>query len=45
MTRAIEHMKSNMPQTGFLVVSVGDREEKRGGRMRTMRGVLSLVNA
>lgn len=45
MTRAIEHMKSNMPQTGFLVVSVGDREEKRGGQMRTMRGVLSLVNA
>ena len=45
MVEAIEHMKRNMPGTGFLVVSVGDREEKRGGAFRTMRGVISLVNA
>ena len=45
MVEAIEHMKRNMPGTGFLVVSVGDREEKRGGTFRTMRGVISLVNA
>ena len=45
MTEAIEHMKRNMAGTGFLVVSVGDREEKRGGTFRTMRGVVSMVNA
>ena len=45
MVAAIDHMKRNMPGTGFLVVSVGDREEKRGGTFRTMRGVISLVNA
>lgn len=45
MVTAIDHMKRNMPGTGFLVVSVGDREEKRGGSFRTMRGVISMVNA
>ena len=45
MVEAIEHMKRNMPGTGFLVVSVGDREQKRGGEYHTMRGVISMVNA
>lgn len=45
MVQAIAHMKRNMPGTGFLVVSVGDREEKRGGGYHTMRGVVSIVNA
>ncbi len=45
MSRAIETMKRAMPGTGFLIVSVGDREQKVGDRYRTMRGVLSLVNA
>ncbi len=45
MARAIETMKRAMPTTGFLIVSVADREQKVGGQYRTMRGVLSLVNA
>jgi hypothetical protein len=45
MVEAIDHMKRNMPGTGFLVVSVGDREQKRGDKYRTMRGVISMVNA
>jgi hypothetical protein len=44
MTDAIEHMKAAMPGTGFLIVSVGDREQKSGGSYRTLRGVLSLIN-
>lgn len=44
MTQAINHMKAAMPHTGFLVVSVGDREQKYGSSYRTMRGVLSLIN-
>ena len=44
MTHAINHMKAAMPNTGFLVVSVGDREQKYGSSYRTMRGVLSLIN-
>ena len=45
MVDGIERMKQSMPGTGFLVVSVSDREEKRGGGFRTMRGVVSMVNA
>lgn len=44
MTQAIEHMKAAMPETGFLIVSVGDREQKTAGGYRTLRGVLSLIN-
>ena len=44
MSDAIEHMKASMPGTGFLIVSVGDREQKSGGSYRTLRGVLSLIN-
>ena len=45
MAKAIETMKRSMPETGFLIVSVSDREQKVGGEYRTMRGVLNLVNA
>lgn len=45
MVNAIGRMQRAMPETGFLVVSVGDREQKRGGGFRTMRGVISMVNA
>ena len=45
MAKAIETMKRSMPDTGFLIVSVSDREQKVGGEYRTMRGVLNLVNA
>ena len=45
MKTAIERMKAAMPTTGILVVSVGDREVKRGGELHTPPGVLSLVNA
>lgn len=44
MERAIANMKRQMPGTGFLLVSVGDREERSGGSFHTMRGVQSLVN-
>lgn len=44
MTQAIEQMKQSMPETGFLIVSVGDREQRYGGSYRTLRGVLSLIN-
>lgn len=44
MEKAVEKLKANMPGTGFLLVSVGDREERTdGGRFRTMRGVKNLI--
>lgn len=44
MEQAIKRMRQQMPGTGFLLVSVGDREERSGGAFHTMRGVQSLVN-
>lgn len=43
MGNAINKLKANMPGTGFLVVSVGDREERIDGNFRTMRGVKNLI--
>lgn len=43
MIKAIEKLKQNMPGTGFLLVSVSDREERKDGKLRTMRGVKNLV--
>lgn len=43
MCEVIERIKSNCPGSGILVVSVGDRCERRDGEMRTMRGVLAMV--
>ena len=45
MEGIIERMKASMPETGFMVVSVGDRAHRRGGEMRTMPGIINLVNA
>ena len=45
MTALIGRMKSAMPSTGFLVVSVGDREQRSGGQFKSIPGVVSLVNA
>lgn len=43
MNKAIEKLKECMPGTGFLLVSIGDRDERVDGTMRTMRGVKNLV--
>lgn len=43
MNKAIERLKECMPGTGFLLVSIGDRDERVDGEMRTMRGVKNLV--
>lgn len=43
MENAINKMKANMPGAGFLVISVGDREERVDGKFRTMRGVKNLI--
>ena len=43
MCQAIEHMKSAMPSTGFLIVGIGDREERVDGTLRTMRGIKELM--
>lgn len=45
MVKAINIMKQAMPKTGFLVVSVADREERSGGGYRTIAGVRSLIPA
>mgnify|MGYP001775470027 CR=1 FL=1 len=43
MCKVIEKIKRTCPESGILVVSVGDREERRDGELRTMRGVLAMV--
>ena len=43
MTSAIDKMKECMPGTGFLLVSLGDRDERVDGQMRTMKGVKNLI--
>lgn len=43
MCDVIERIKRDCPGSGILVVSVGDRCERRDGAMRTMRGVLAMV--
>ena len=45
MVENLDKMKRAMPETGFLVVSVADREQKSGDTFRTMPGVVSMVNA
>lgn len=44
MKTIIDRMKAAMPSTGFMVVSCSDREERRDGTFKTMRGVLNLIN-
>ncbi|MGN0213706.1 MAG: hypothetical protein ACI4AH_02725 [Muribaculaceae bacterium] len=43
MCTAIEHMKAAMPGTGFLVISVGDREQRTDGGLSTMVGIKELM--
>lgn len=43
MCLVINHLKQAMPNTGFLVVSVADREENVDGVMKTMRGIKQLI--
>lgn len=41
---AIEHMKQCFPQSGFLLLSIGDRDYKADtGELRTMPGVKNLI--
>ncbi len=44
MKEIIDRMKAAMPRTGFLVVGCSDRAERSGGSLKTMRGVLGLIN-
>lgn len=44
MLRTIKHLKENFPQSGLLLVSVGDRDYKDGnGEVHTMPGIKNLV--
>ena len=44
LVTAIEHLKKCFPQSGFLLLSVGDRDYKTDtGELRTMPGVKSLI--
>ena len=44
MLTVIEHLKTAFPETGILLVSVGDREYKNeNGELRTMPGVRNLI--
>ena len=43
MCKAIDNMKECMPGTGFLLMSLGDRNERINGSMRTMKGVKNLI--
>lgn len=44
LTAAIDHLKECFPQSGFLLLSVGDRDYKTDtGDLRTMPGVKNLI--
>lgn len=44
LVTAIEHLKKCFPQSGFLLLSVGDRDYKTDtGELRTMPGVKNLI--
>lgn len=43
MKRVVQHFKQAFPAAGILIVSVGDREDKIDGELRTMPGVKALV--
>ncbi|MBQ9467356.1 MAG: hypothetical protein IJU62_10315 [Muribaculaceae bacterium] len=45
MTRILDNLKQAMPGTGFLVVSIGDREVKRGGSYVTPDGIKLMIAA
>ena len=43
MKRVVAHLKRAFPEAGILIVSVGDREDRVDGELRTMPGVKALV--
>lgn len=43
MKRVVAHLKQAFPEAGILIVSVGDREDRVDGELRTMPGVKALV--
>lgn len=43
MRRVVDHLKQAFPEAGILIVSVGDREDRIDGELRTMPGVKALV--
>jgi len=43
MIEAINYLRTNLPHTDFLLVSVGDRAAKIDGEMETMPGVKNLL--
>ena len=43
MNEAISHLKACLPNTGILVVGVGDRDQRVNGEMRTMKGIRELM--
>ncbi|MBQ8672463.1 MAG: hypothetical protein IJ511_00170 [Bacteroides sp.] len=44
MRQTIQHLKTNFPQAGILIVGVGDRDYKaEDGTMRTMPGIRNLI--
>lgn len=45
MMAAVNNIKANMPGTSVLIVGCSDREERFAGGMRTMKGVLGLIQA
>ena len=45
MKRVISHLRSAYPQAAFLIVSVGDRDDRIDGELQTLPGVKALVKA
>ena len=43
MTEEINYLRKNLPESDFLLVSVGDRAAKIDGEMKTMPGVINLL--
>ena len=44
MTAVIARLKAAFPNTAILVVSIGDREDRVNGQLKTMRGVKALIS-
>lgn len=45
MRPVIEHFRTAFPEASLLVVSIGDREDRIGGKLRTLPGVLALLGS
>ncbi len=43
MTKVIERLKKTNPDAAILIVSIGDRENKIGGKLQTLPGVKALI--